>query len=112
MVQVRRLLDVLPILSRREDERRFGELPFARPASLCVLLGKLQGVQGPVVEQHKPILSCLRPFLIYSERDRSPHVAVFLVVSTASHVNARPSDKRRPVKYVNSKNAAEIWLGQ
>lgn len=29
MVQVRRLLDVLPILPRREDERRFGELPFA-----------------------------------------------------------------------------------
>ena len=30
MVQVRRLLDVLPILPRRKDERRFGELPSAK----------------------------------------------------------------------------------
>ncbi|MNS95264.1 hypothetical protein D3C72_1295160 [compost metagenome] len=78
MVQVRRLLDMLPILPRRKDERRFGELPFAQPAALCVLLGELQGVQGPVVEQHKPILPCLRPFLNYPERNRSPHVGCLL----------------------------------
>jgi len=37
MVQTRRQLDVLSILPRREDERRFGELPFAQPAAFCVL---------------------------------------------------------------------------
>ena len=78
MVQIRRQLDVLPILPRREDERRLGELPFAQPAAFCVLLGELQGVQGPVVEQHEPILPSLRPFLYHPECNRSAHVGGLL----------------------------------
>lgn len=72
MVQVRRLLDVLSILPRREDERRFDELSFAQPAALCVLPGELQGVQGPVVEQRKPILVLARPMrmLVYLGNDQ------------------------------------------
>ncbi|MNN96157.1 hypothetical protein D3C81_2150960 [compost metagenome] len=50
VVQIRGLFDMLTILPRREDERRFGELPFALPAALRVLLGELQGMQRPVVE--------------------------------------------------------------
>ena len=74
VVQIRRLLDMLPILSLREDERRFGGLPFAKPAAFCELLGERQSMQAPVVEQHKPVPSCLGPFLKSAERDRSPHV--------------------------------------
>ncbi|MNO45540.1 hypothetical protein D3C76_358070 [compost metagenome] len=65
---------MLTILPRREDERRFGELPFALPAALRVLLGELQGMQRPVVEQHKPIPPGFCPFLNHPQCNRSPHV--------------------------------------
>lgn len=56
MVQVTRLLDELGVLAGREAVGELGDLAGALGAALRVLLGELQRMDGPLVEQYIPVL--------------------------------------------------------